>query len=104
MVRHGERGAETETTAALMAIRNICDAAGIPMAQAALAWLLAQPGVATVIVGARNPAQMLANAQAVSLKLPGDVLTALSAVTEPLKTALGRNPDMWQGEADSRMR
>jgi len=104
MVRHGEPGAESETTAALKAIHDICDAAGLPMGQAALAWLLAQPGVATVIVGARNPAQILANAEAVSHKLPDDVLKALTDVTAPLKAALGDNPDLWQGQANSRIR
>lgn len=104
MVRHGEPGVEKETAAALQAIRDISDAAGLPMEQVSLAWLLAQPSVATVIVGARNPAQILANAEAVSRKLPDDVLTALSAATEPLKAALGDNPDMWQGGANSRIR
>lgn len=104
MTRHGCPGAEAETAAALTAIRAICDAAGLPMAQVALAWLLAQPGVATVIAGARNPAQIHANAKAVSLKLPADVLAALTEATAPLKAALGANPDMWQSAANSRMR
>lgn len=104
MTRHGEPGAETETAAAVDAIRSICDAAGLPMAHVALAWLLAQPGVATVIAGARNPAQIHANAAAAALKLPADVLFALTQATDPLKVALGPNPDMWQSAANSRMR
>jgi len=104
MARHGEPGAEAESAAALAAIRDICDAAGLPMAHVALAWLLAQPGVATVIAGARNPAQIHANAEAVSLKLPVDVLASLTEATNPLKAALGPNPDMWQSDANSRMR
>ncbi len=104
MTRHGEPGAEVETAAALAAIRDICDAAGLPMTQVALAWLLAQPGVATVIAGARNPAQIHANAAAAALKLPADVLAALTQATAPLKAALGPNPDMWQSDANSRMR
>jgi myo-inositol catabolism protein IolS len=54
MVRHGGSGAEAETAAALATVRKICDDAGLPMAQVALAWLLKQPGVATVIAGARK--------------------------------------------------
>ncbi len=103
--RLSRRGSpETETTAALKAIHDICDAAGLPMGQAALAWLLAQPGVATVITGARNPAQILANAEAVSRKLPDDARKALADVTEPRKVALGHNPDLWQGQPNSRIR
>ncbi len=104
MTRHGCPGAETETAAALTAIREICDAAGLPMAQVALAWLLEQPGVVTVIAGARNPAQIHANAAAAALKLPADVVAALTQATDPLKAALGPNPDMWQSDVNSRMR
>lgn len=95
MTRHGGPGAEPETAAALAAIRKICDDAGLPMAQVALAWLLKQPGVATVIAGARNPAQIHANAAAAALDLPDDVVAALNAATEPLKVKLGPNADMW---------
>ncbi len=104
MTRHGCPGAEAETAAALTAIREICDAAGLPMAQVALAWLLEQPGVATVIAGARNPAQIHANAAAAALKLPADVVAILTQATDPLKAALGPNPDMWQSDVNSRMR
>jgi aryl-alcohol dehydrogenase-like predicted oxidoreductase len=37
---------------------------GVPPAQAALAWIIAQDGVSTVIPGARNPGQARANAAA----------------------------------------
>ncbi|MFN2109624.1 MAG: aldo/keto reductase [Anaerolineae bacterium] len=104
MTRHGGPGAEAETAAALAAIRKICNDAGLPMAQVALAWLLKQPGVATVIAGARNPAQIHANAEAAALKLPADVVAALTKATDPLKAALGPNPDMWQSDANTRMR
>lgn len=104
MTRHGGAGAEPETAQALDAIARICDEAGLPMAQVALAWLLAQPGVATVIAGARNPEQVRVNAEAAELKLSPDVLAALSAATEPLKAKLGPNADMWQNEAGSRIR
>ena len=45
-----------------------------------------------------------ANAAAASLKLPADLSAALSATTEALKAKLGRNADMWQTEAASRIR
>ena len=37
------------------------------LAQFALRWVIDQPGVSTVIPGARNPEQVRANAQAASL-------------------------------------
>jgi aryl-alcohol dehydrogenase-like predicted oxidoreductase len=102
LTRHGEAGAETQTFAAIAEIRRICAAAGAPMAQASLAWLLAQRGVSTVVAGARSPAQVRQNAAAGSLRLPPDVLAALTQATEPLNAALGPNADMWQ--APSRIR
>ncbi len=104
LTRHGEPGAEAETAEALRRIRDICDQAGLPMAQVALAWVLAQPGVATVVAGARRPEQVRANAEAASLRLSGDVLEALREATDPLKAKLGPNADMWQGGMNSRIR
>jgi myo-inositol catabolism protein IolS len=101
--RHGGTGAEEETARALSRIREICDDAGLEMAKVALAWLLAQPGVTTVIAGARSPEQIRANAEAADLELPGDVERALTGATEELKVAFGTNADMWESEANSRI-
>ncbi|MGN8027287.1 aldo/keto reductase [Microbacterium sp. 22242] len=49
---------------ALEAYRAFCDARGITMLEATFGWLLAQPGVASVIAGATSPAQIEANARA----------------------------------------
>ena len=100
--RHGEPGAEEETFAAVRAIRAIAEDVGAPMAQVAIAWDLAQPGVTSVITGIRNPEQARANAAAADLELPPDVLEALNRATEPLKRLLGPNADMWQ--SNSRIR
>ncbi|MGQ9682887.1 MAG: aldo/keto reductase [Anaerolineae bacterium] len=97
--RHGETGAEAETFAAITRIRTLCEEAGVPMAQAAVAWLLAQPGVATVIAGGRSEVQVRANAAAADLHLPDELLAALTTATEELKAKLGPNPDMWQAES-----
>jgi aryl-alcohol dehydrogenase-like predicted oxidoreductase len=51
---------------------------GAPTAQLALRWILDQPGVSTVIPGARNASQVRGNAAAADLEpLPVDVLDAL---------------------------
>jgi len=100
--RHTEPGAEAETFAAIAAIREIAEGLGEPMADVALAWLLAQEGVGAVLAGGRNAAQARANARAGDLVLPRDVLKRLAAVTDPLKARLGSNADMWQ--TDPRMR
>ena len=57
-------------------------AAGLPAgAQAALRWVVQQPGVSTVIPGARNPSQAEANAEAASLPpLPQASLDAIEGL------------------------
>jgi len=102
LARHGEPGHEEETFATIARIRAIADGAGIAMADLALAWLLHQPGVTTVLAGSRRPEQIVQNARAASIALSEDVLAALDAATQPLKEALGPNPDHYQ--TDSRYR
>jgi aryl-alcohol dehydrogenase-like predicted oxidoreductase len=99
--RHGQQGAEMETFEAIAKVRAICDELGQPMANVALAWLLAQKGVAAVVAGARNARQARQNAHAGGLTLPQDVVSRLAAATEPVKAAMGTNADLWQ--AKSRM-
>lgn len=94
--RHGEPGAEAETFAAIESIRAIAAHAGEPMELVALAWLLAQPGITSVIAGARSPAQAHNNARAGELALSSDTMARLDAATADLKAKLGPNADMWQ--------
>jgi diketogulonate reductase-like aldo/keto reductase len=49
----------------------------------AIAWLLARPGVSTVIIAARTEAQLADNLAAVSLELSADELDRLEAVSRP---------------------
>jgi len=75
-----------------------------PMADVALAWLLAQRGVASVLAGMRAPEQARENARAGDLVLAPEVLARLTAASQPLKDALDANPDMWQEAPRSRYR
>jgi aryl-alcohol dehydrogenase-like predicted oxidoreductase len=53
----------------------------VPLAQFALRWVIDQPGVSTVIPGARNPDQVRGNAAAASLApLSQDQLTGVRDV------------------------
>ncbi len=97
--RHGQAGFEDETFAAVDAVRAIAEEVGAPMAQVAIAWLLAQPAVGSVITGIRNPEQARANAAAAELDLPPEIIARLSEETAPLKSKLGSNADMWQSES-----
>ncbi|MCZ7648270.1 MAG: aldo/keto reductase [Planctomycetota bacterium] len=100
--RHGEPGLEGPVFDAINRMRELCEAWGVEMAHAALAWLLAQPGVASVVAGARDAAQARDNAKAGDLKLSAEQVAQLGALTEPIKQHFGANADLWQSQ--SRMR
>ncbi|HEY8523501.1 MAG TPA: aldo/keto reductase [Acidimicrobiales bacterium] len=53
---------------------------GRTLLELAVAWLAAQPGVASVIAGATSPAQVEANARAASWRLTDDDLAAIDAL------------------------
>jgi aryl-alcohol dehydrogenase-like predicted oxidoreductase len=101
--RHGEPGFETETLAALQAIRAIAREQNLPLPDLALAWSLANPGIACVLAGCRNLEQLEENTRARDLKLPPAVLSRLNAVTDDLRQKLGSNPDFYQGKAHTRI-
>ena len=63
------------------AMRPIADQRGASIAQVALAWLLHQPQVTSVIVGAKRPEQLADNLGAVHLVLTDGELHALDAVS-----------------------
>lgn len=99
LARHGESGHEAETFAAIERIRQIAAGAGIPMAELSLAWLLYQPGVTSVLVGGRNPGQVMRNVQAGNRHLDESLLDALNQATRELKSALGPSIDPYQSQS-----
>ena len=68
--------------AVIDALRGIAEAKGHTVAQVALAWLLHQSAVTSVIVGAKRPDQLADNLGAVAVKLDADDLAALDAVSK----------------------
>jgi myo-inositol catabolism protein IolS len=102
MTRHGEDGCEAETFVAVESVRRICAEIGAPMAEVALAWLVHQPGVTSVLAGARNPDQIEQNARAADLKLAPEIVNQLTQATDDLKQKLGSNPDLWESVPRSR--
>ncbi|HEY4225676.1 MAG TPA: aldo/keto reductase [Pseudolysinimonas sp.] len=83
--RHGESFDQGETFSgvdfdegveAAKEFTALADSAGLPPAEAALAWVAQLPGVSTVIPGARNVTQAEGNAAAGSAPPLGDAFTA----------------------------
>ena len=64
-----------------VALAAVADGRGVSMAQVALAWVLAQPGITSAIVGASSLEQLDDNLAAAALVLTADELAALDAAT-----------------------
>src|SRR3954449_9568720 len=70
-------------------LRPVAEAAGLSMAELALAWVLRRPELASAIIGASRPEQVFANARASGIELTADTLAAVDdalgdvAVKEP---------------------
>ncbi len=67
--------------ACIDAMRPIAEAHGVSVARVAIAWLLHQPFVTTVIVGARGIDQLDDNIAAVDIRLTPEELATLDAVS-----------------------
>lgn len=102
--RHDEPGAEAEVFAAIAGIARLAEAQGMPMADLALAWVAAQPGVAVVIAGTRTVAQLEESLRGINRSLSPDLLAELDRLTQPVKARLGANADLWQSGPNSRIR
>lgn len=63
------------------AMRPIAQCKGVSVAQIALAWLLHQPQVTSVIVGAKRPEQLADNLAATQVSLSAEELQTLDAVS-----------------------
>jgi aryl-alcohol dehydrogenase-like predicted oxidoreductase len=62
---------------------EVAAAHGVSAAQVALAWLLANPAVTSLIIGARTDEQLIDNLGAASLELTADEFAALDKVSAP---------------------
>ncbi|MFE5894808.1 aldo/keto reductase [Streptomyces sp. NPDC056462] len=80
-------------------LREVAARHGVGVPRVALAWLLARPGVTSVIVGAKRPDQLTENLAAVDLVLTEEDLAELDAVSaQPVPY-----PDWGQGRPDDRL-
>ena len=97
--RHGEPGCEKEVFEALSKVRAVAERIGQPMADVSLAWALAQPGITSVLAGARSSEQARENARAGDLKLDAQTLKDLDEATAEVKRIISSNADMWQTQS-----
>ena len=72
-----------KTYAIIDELEVIAKAHETTVARVALAWVQAQPGVTSTIIGARRLAQLEDNVSAVDVKLTAEELARLDALTKP---------------------
>ena len=65
------------------------------MAQLALAWVIARPGVCA-IAGARNARQSADNAKAAAITLTATELDELDRISRPVTDLIDDNPVQWK--------
>ena len=61
-------------------LQKLADGLGVPLATLALAWCLRRPEVASTIIGASRPEQIIENAKASALKLDEAVLERINII------------------------
>ena len=64
-------------------LRPLAAAKGVSLAHFALAWVLQQPGVSSVLVGPRTLEQLEHNLEALKIRLTGEELQAIDQVVPP---------------------
>jgi len=69
---------------AVQRLRPIAEQAGLTLAQLAVAWVLQNPNVASAIVGATRPEQLVDNVAATGVTLDEGVLKAIDEILDPI--------------------
>jgi voltage-dependent potassium channel beta subunit len=62
----------------------IAEQTGLTMAQLAVAWVLQNPNIASAIIGASRPEQVVENVKAVGVRLEPELLKAIDDVLDPV--------------------
>ena len=79
MAAKGINADEIYKSLAIKAVQDVAARRGVPMAQVALAWLLARPGITSPIIGATKPEYLEDAVAALALKLTGEETSELEA-------------------------
>jgi aryl-alcohol dehydrogenase (NADP+) len=77
------RGDREHTWRVIDAVRAVAGAHGVSMAQVAIAWLAARPGVTSVILGARTLEQLVDNLAGADLELTPEQTRTLDEASDP---------------------
>lgn len=102
--RHGGRGAEPELVQALNDLRTIAQDYGCSLADLALHWAVAAPGMTCALVGTQKVERLIHNVKTLETPLPAEVYERIARITQPLKDALGPGLDVFESVERDRTR
>ena len=81
----------------------IAEQIGEPLATVSLAWAREQPGITSLLMGARNSGQLLRNLESVKLTLEPTVAELLCDAGADVKRKLGANLDPYESADSTRI-
>lgn len=102
--RHHGLGAEAEVFAAIDKLADLARDWGTTVSELALAWVLAEPGISSTVVGARDPGQLTDNLRGAERLLDANQRAALTRIFDPVLEKLGNNADYWEDAENRRVR
>jgi D-threo-aldose 1-dehydrogenase len=82
------RPAGEEVLARIRRMEELCDAAGVPLAAAALQWSTRDPRIASTIVGVSRPERIEETARHAAWPIPEDLWPQLAELAAPRETWL----------------
>jgi len=85
-----KRWMSDDVLARVQQLKPLAEEAGLSMAALAVAWTLQNDNVATAIIGASRPEQVVDNATAANVKLDADLLAKIDEILDPV---VERNPE-----------
>lgn len=101
--RHGGPGVEAELAEFLTRLSELARQSGMTPGDLSIAWVSSKPGISSVIAGCRSVDQLHQNARAAETALPADLVTLLDEASAKILELLGRNADLWESPAKSRV-
>lgn len=94
--RHTDHGFEKEIFAFLDKLRALGEETGYSMSAMALNYLKSKENIGSILVGARNVAQIDQNLEAYETEVSADVIAKLEDLSTELLGQMGTNADLWE--------
>ena len=95
LCRHKEKGCENILFKVINSLIEYSNSIDVSLATFSLGWLKVQPGVQSMLIGARNKNEVELNIPAFNINLSEKDISFYKSITEPIKKHIKGDPDMW---------